>query len=133
MFISLHQRTPLHVAAYRDNADAVAFLVDKGADINIKDKCDVSERDCCCLHISTAVLGRSVTFNDSTDSKQYTLSSIQLLLLVKSAKATCIQTLLVDKGADVNIKGFYEVSTSIDNIPDCKCMKIFVPLCVIVR
>jgi len=28
------------VAAYRDNVDAVAFLVDKGADINIKDKCD---------------------------------------------------------------------------------------------
>ena len=41
--ISLHQWTPLHVAAYRDTVDAVAFLVDKGADINIKDKCDVSE------------------------------------------------------------------------------------------
>jgi len=37
------------VAAYRPNVDVVAFLVDKGADVNIKDSWDVSERDCCCL------------------------------------------------------------------------------------
>ena len=42
-FISLHQWTPLHVAAYRDDVDAVTFLVDKGADVNIKDEYEVSE------------------------------------------------------------------------------------------
>jgi len=31
------------VAAYRDNVDAVTFLVDKGADVNIKDEYEVSE------------------------------------------------------------------------------------------
>ena len=42
-FISLHQWTPLHVAAYRRNVDAMNFLVDKGADVNIKDEYEVSE------------------------------------------------------------------------------------------
>jgi len=41
--ISLHQWTPLHVAAYKDKFDAVTFLVDKGADVNIKDEHEVSE------------------------------------------------------------------------------------------
>ena len=42
MFISLHQRTPLHMAACRDNAETAAFLVDKGADVNIGDEYGVS-------------------------------------------------------------------------------------------
>jgi len=40
MFIFLHQETPLHSAAYRDHVDTVAFLVDKGAEVNIKDEED---------------------------------------------------------------------------------------------
>ena len=43
IFISLHQRTPLHVAAYRGNVETVAFLVDKGADMSIKNENGVSE------------------------------------------------------------------------------------------
>jgi len=42
-FVSLHQWTPLHVAAYKDHVDAVTFLVDNGADVNIKDEHEVSE------------------------------------------------------------------------------------------
>jgi len=42
MCISLHQLTPLHEAASRSSVDAVTFLVDKGADVNIKDEYGVS-------------------------------------------------------------------------------------------
>ena len=42
MFISFQQAAPLHVAAYRDNVEAITFLVDKGADVNIKDNREVS-------------------------------------------------------------------------------------------
>ena len=36
-FISLHQMTPLHVAVERALTEIVKFLVDRGADITIKD------------------------------------------------------------------------------------------------
>jgi len=42
MFISLHQQTPLHEAASRSSIDTVTFLVDKGAEVNIKNKFGVS-------------------------------------------------------------------------------------------
>ena len=42
-FNSLHQRAPLHWAAGEDQVDAVRCLVDKGADINIKNGHSVSE------------------------------------------------------------------------------------------
>ena len=44
MFIYLHQPTvtPLHVAACRDNVETVAFLVDKGVDVNIEGEVGVS-------------------------------------------------------------------------------------------
>ena len=42
-FNSLHQRAPLHWAAGEDHVDAVRCLVDKGADINIKNGHSVSE------------------------------------------------------------------------------------------
>ena len=37
--------TPLHLAARRGHVDIVRYLVDKGADINIKDENWVSEQD----------------------------------------------------------------------------------------
>ena len=40
--ISPHQRTPLHWAAER-HADIAQFLVEKGADINVKDNDGVRE------------------------------------------------------------------------------------------
>lgn len=40
--LSLHQSTPLHVAARRGHANIVKCLVDKGANINIKDDDGVS-------------------------------------------------------------------------------------------
>ena len=42
MAFSLHQRTPLHVAARRGHVHTVGYLVDKGADINIRDRYLVS-------------------------------------------------------------------------------------------
>ena len=42
-FFSLHQMTPLHVAAEKgDRISIVKYLVDKGAGINIKDDSGVS-------------------------------------------------------------------------------------------
>ena len=40
--LSLHQSTPLHVAARRGHANIVKCLIDEGADINIKDDDGVS-------------------------------------------------------------------------------------------
>ena len=40
--LSLDQRIALHVAVKERNVDAVRFLVEKGADINSKDKDGVS-------------------------------------------------------------------------------------------
>ena len=37
LLISLHQMTPLHVAVKKARTEVVKFLVDKEADINIKD------------------------------------------------------------------------------------------------
>ena len=45
IILSLHQATPLHVAAESGNVDTVSYLGDKGADINIKDGDGVSECD----------------------------------------------------------------------------------------
>ena len=39
---SSHQETPLHKAAYHGQEDSVRCLVDKGADVNIKDGKGVS-------------------------------------------------------------------------------------------
>ena len=44
--LSPHQDTPLHVAAEGGHTDSVQYLIDKGAGINIKNKTEVSERDC---------------------------------------------------------------------------------------
>ena len=42
--LSLHQMTPLHVVAEKgDRLDIVKYLLDKGADINIKDYNGVSK------------------------------------------------------------------------------------------
>ena len=41
-FLSLHQLTPLHVAAKSDRYKIVEYLVDEGADINTKDSDGVS-------------------------------------------------------------------------------------------
>jgi len=38
-----HQTTPLHVAAAKDNLDAVKYLMDCGADFKIKQQYGVSE------------------------------------------------------------------------------------------
>ena len=44
LFVSPHQMTALHRAAFEGQVDTVRCLVDKGADINIKDdKNGVSE------------------------------------------------------------------------------------------
>ena len=46
--LSPHQDTPLHVAVAGEGAytNSVQYLIDKGAEINIKDKRGVSEWDC---------------------------------------------------------------------------------------
>ena len=42
--LSLHQMTPLHVAAEKgESLDIVEYLIRKGADINIKDENGVSK------------------------------------------------------------------------------------------
>ena len=41
--ISPHQRTPLHLAAELGHTGTAQFLVEKGADINIKDSDGVCE------------------------------------------------------------------------------------------
>ena len=47
LFLSLHQWTPLLVSVERGNTEALRYLVDKGADINIKDDDGVSEVGYC--------------------------------------------------------------------------------------
>ena len=42
---SLHQRTPLHWAAHEGHVDVVRYLVEQGADINIKECSGVSEQE----------------------------------------------------------------------------------------
>ena len=42
-FNSPHQHTPLFAAALNNHVDTVRCLVDKGADINVKDENEVSE------------------------------------------------------------------------------------------
>lgn len=44
--LSPHQESPLHWAAGGDHVDTVLFLVENGADVNVKDNEWVSERDC---------------------------------------------------------------------------------------
>lgn len=51
------------MAAALGYVDTLRILVDKGADINIKDSKRVSEWEYCWRHISIAVLGGSVTFS----------------------------------------------------------------------
>ena len=41
-FLSIHQMTPLHVAAKSDRYKTVEYLVDEGANINTKDNNGVS-------------------------------------------------------------------------------------------
>ena len=41
LFLSLHQQTPLHIAASKNYEHTVKCLVDEGADINIKDNTGV--------------------------------------------------------------------------------------------
>ena len=41
-FYSPHQFTPLHSAAEEGHVDIVRYLVDKGADLNVKDEIGVS-------------------------------------------------------------------------------------------
>jgi len=38
VFLFLHQKTPLHLAARWGRGDLVGYLADKGADVNIKDE-----------------------------------------------------------------------------------------------
>ena len=40
------QNTPLHSAALNGCHNAVTYLVDKGADVNIRNHCGVSEYNC---------------------------------------------------------------------------------------
>ena len=54
VFLLLHQWTPLHMAAQNGNVDVVRFLVDKGANVNLKGY----------YGVSNAVLGRSVASSD---------------------------------------------------------------------
>jgi len=56
---SLHQWTPLHVASFRGNTETVEYIVEKGADVNIKDDQGVSESMRLQLYCS---LDRSVPF-----------------------------------------------------------------------
>ena len=42
---SPHQSTPLHEAARKGHVDIVRYLVEQGADINIKDEDEVSEQE----------------------------------------------------------------------------------------
>ena len=41
--VSPHQDTPLHMAADSGRTDAIQYLIDKGAGINIKNEDGVSE------------------------------------------------------------------------------------------
>jgi len=43
LFLSLHQRTPLHEAAQCHHKEVEEYLVDHGADVNMKDNDGVSE------------------------------------------------------------------------------------------
>ena len=43
LIYSLHQRTPLHWAVNEGHVDVVRYLVEQGANINFKDKDEVSE------------------------------------------------------------------------------------------
>jgi len=42
-FVSFSQWTPLHAAAWSAKVDAVIYLVEKGANVNVKDNDGVSE------------------------------------------------------------------------------------------
>ena len=72
-FLSLHQRTPLHIATeHHREAVIEKYLVDHGADVNTKDNDGVSEWDYCWLHISTAVYKKSYS-QIQVDVQQYSL------------------------------------------------------------
>ena len=45
LFFSSHQLTPLYWAAHGGHVDIVRYLVEQGADPNIKDEDEVSERE----------------------------------------------------------------------------------------
>ena len=49
LFLSLHQWTPLHLAAGKGHKDTVLYLVQKEAEINIKDGYSVSECTSCVM------------------------------------------------------------------------------------
>ena len=44
--LCLYQRTPLHIAAKGGHCDIVKYLVEEGANVNIKDQLGVSISDC---------------------------------------------------------------------------------------
>ena len=42
-FLSPHQNTPLHFAAYRGHTETVQYLIGNGAEVNIRNDSGVSE------------------------------------------------------------------------------------------
>ena len=77
-----YQRTPLFSAASSGNVDAVRHLVDKDADVNIKDDYGVSKWDCCWLLVSVGVLGRGVVFHTAAPGYMEYLHAYTLRLIV---------------------------------------------------
>ena len=86
---SPHQRTPLHSAAEAGHVDIARYLVEQGADLNIKDEIGVSEREYtadCKLVFLVRVCFRSPDQNPLLLTELYSNFYDNLLFLLNKTK-----------------------------------------------